>query len=693
MTRHIGADLLKRLVVAENLSVGAPVTTDRIKCFQNCGGFVLTTTGKDLATLSFFQRSIQKVANLFLHLDARTEESLKIYELLLSFCSVSAMRTPVCSSILSTPVSTGRAVTPFWIIAKTAKMTFTEAMTPDVPISACRLMRFLLKEVFDCGKKISEFLQISVVSEIVVSCVGGLQEFEGPLLTERCQLLTEGLRIAEVAALDDDIRPELLSVVSSGLCSKIFNDQIMMNPITHQLQTSTAPENIPEWSLNGTEIILELIKVLATLKDFSKLHKDLYWRTLKDERLIPFIAFAIANGSDDMVSNALLLYNHCKQVPEFQSSWLGSLISSWTKSNRIAYADYKRLNGSCSNLNESFGMKGMERMQFGSEEFSNISIEDFLGKVKQGMAVNGKDARLSQIVGVFEKKLSMMESREKELETLISIKDHALAQNDRQRFSNGSSGTELNSLKTAIAILENSLGEEKLRNKEIRALNDKLTEQIDAAKTQAEIAIERSDHLQKEKLQLTELLQTQQTENVEERKIQHILRLKFDDMTEKFTTTSKTLFEAEEQVAKLNVLLMQATEATEARSKVENAKLNQLEKSVTENEQKLTSLKEERNKIQLEKNKLECLLKGIRMLTCRREGKEQRARLPPLHQRLEDLKTGGGSKPSQLRIEQNQRRTKEKRSFETADDGDDEQHVRTGRSGRTKNSLRKRVGD
>lgn len=35
------------------------------------------------------------------------------------------------------------------------------------------------------------------------------------------------------------------------------------------------------YSVDGVAIVLELLRVLAALKDYSKLHKDLYWKLLK----------------------------------------------------------------------------------------------------------------------------------------------------------------------------------------------------------------------------------------------------------------------------------------------------------------------------------------------------------------------------------------------------------------------------
>ena len=69
--------------------------------------------------------------------------------------------------------------------------------------------------------------------------------------------------------------------------------------------------------MHGVGIPLQLLRLLASLKDHSKMHKDLYWRSLKDERLIPFIAIAIVRGEPGMVHDAMLIYNHCAQVQEF----------------------------------------------------------------------------------------------------------------------------------------------------------------------------------------------------------------------------------------------------------------------------------------------------------------------------------------------------------------------------------------
>lgn len=71
-------------------------------------------------------------------------------------------------------------------------------------------------------------------------------------------------------------------------------------------------------STYGVTIPLELLKLLASVKDFNKAHKELYWKSLKDERLIPFLAYSIAYGDNSTVYNALTIVNHTAQIQNFR---------------------------------------------------------------------------------------------------------------------------------------------------------------------------------------------------------------------------------------------------------------------------------------------------------------------------------------------------------------------------------------
>lgn len=76
-------------------------------------------------------------------------------------------------------------------------------------------------------------------------------------------------------------------------------------------------QDVPEWSKYAVSIPIELIKLLAILKDHSRLHKDLYWRLLEEDRLLPFIACALIRGTPDQIESALSLIPQCAQNQRF----------------------------------------------------------------------------------------------------------------------------------------------------------------------------------------------------------------------------------------------------------------------------------------------------------------------------------------------------------------------------------------
>jgi len=118
----------------------------------------------------------------------------------------------------------------------------------------------------------------------------------------------------QVVANDEDVRSELLEVLNAPLCAHINESQLITNPIVNLIteigdggastsatifQQSIDRFSFPEWrqaiyytksvirvaivyiSSYGVNIPLRLLRLLASLKDHCKSHKDLYWRSIK----------------------------------------------------------------------------------------------------------------------------------------------------------------------------------------------------------------------------------------------------------------------------------------------------------------------------------------------------------------------------------------------------------------------------
>ncbi|VDD92387.1 unnamed protein product [Enterobius vermicularis] len=450
MTRHIAVDLLKRLVLSDVSSTPA-----------------ITTTGKDLINYSYFENSIQSVAGLLAQMDSRSEESLKIYDVFLSFCSLPQMSKPTALAILKCPATEQRLTTPVLSVYNTARLSFEEAITPEVPLNAMRLLRCLLKEAIDNGNHVQEFVPIEHLMQLIENSLKTPIETSSDVVSDQCRRITEGLRLAEskfivvlsAVSADDDVRADILDVVTAPLCAHIVESQMISNPVIVYMGRPPVQrtELLPAWSIDGVTIVLELSRVLAALKDYSKCHKDQYWKLLKDDRLVAFIAYAIACGKHEMTYRALQLYTHCAQVQAFPTKWLGDLIASCGDDRNIYSLSASKNPAFARTISEhQINGHGDDSLSSGRKtpEFfsqpdpdSLKQLDDLLLRMKNGMDL--KDSRVSQIINVFEKKIHLMKMRERELEQVIAKREDALRQTDklRQLYSNRDNEAEVLSSK------------------------------------------------------------------------------------------------------------------------------------------------------------------------------------------------------------------------------------------------------
>lgn len=99
-------------------------------------------------------------------------------------------------------------------------------------------------------------------------------------------LIRESNTKSSILALagDKDVNEKLKTILTVTLCAHINESQLVSNNSVVYLCSPSAVHSqqvVPEWSKYAVSIPIELIKLLAILKDHSRLHKDLYWRMLE----------------------------------------------------------------------------------------------------------------------------------------------------------------------------------------------------------------------------------------------------------------------------------------------------------------------------------------------------------------------------------------------------------------------------
>ncbi|VDN53332.1 unnamed protein product [Dracunculus medinensis] len=546
MTRHIAADLLKRLVVSDIPTVSS---TPQI-----------TAMGKDLTSYSFFQHSIEMLAGLFVKMDPKSEESLKIYDIFLSFCSLPQLVSPTALAVLKIPATEQRFTTPIRSICSTSQMSFIDAIVPEVPLKAIRLLRYLLQECIESGDHIQNYVPHEIILTLVEDCLKTAVETNSQYVAFQCDRINEGLRLVGVIASDDEMRSDILDVVSAPLCSHLVESQMISNPVVAFMSRPVVQriEPLAEWSANGVTTVLELLKVLADLKDYSKLHKDQYWKLLKDERLVPFVAYAVAYGDHRMICDALLLYTHCAQVHAFPTKWLSDLIASC-----VSFKSNELLTRSCDSqslqLKSDFAKD--DRIFNGSERrtpdsLSSANIEEVGSKITDDMV---KDPNISQIVSLYERKINLLKIREKELENLLARKDESLKQSERLRLVGNIDVNDnevcflvIKTLRQVIIDHEKKVIDSRalimtLRSekKELEQLYKTLKDSFDAKTTETEVLADELAKVNQEKAVLLE-------ENESEREFSMLTKARYDELKTKFDQTSSTLIEKDLECIKLS---------------------------------------------------------------------------------------------------------------------------------------------
>ncbi|CAI5441475.1 unnamed protein product [Caenorhabditis angaria] len=430
MTRQIAADLLRRLIVSDTPALSSTPT--------------LATTGQDILKYDFFDNCIQQTAALLINLDPMMEESMKIYDLFLSLCSLQILRSSVCHAILKFQPTDSRLTTPVLAIAKTASIDYRYCINSEVPLKALKLLAYLLKEIIEPNEKIHPIVPINHLINLIEDCIKTPIDPNDENVEFACRRVHLGLKLAEIVSRDEDFRPEVLNICSAHLCNQIANYQFHQNPVVLYLTKPPLQrtESLKQWSISGICIVLELCRLLAVLKDHSKMHKDQYWQLLKDDHLVPFLAYAIAFGDHETVQHAFVTYSHCTQIHAFPSNLLAEMLASCTLQRRLGIELPKNSQTSTQDVRNGLS----DRPQSAElDERSLKSLDELLKRVSiEGASL--KDAKTSDIFAAFERKISFLMARERDLEALLKAKDDQLTQSEklRMQYRGTSSGQNTN---------------------------------------------------------------------------------------------------------------------------------------------------------------------------------------------------------------------------------------------------------
>ncbi|VDN28264.1 unnamed protein product [Cylicostephanus goldi] len=170
---------------------------------------------------------------------------------------------------------------------------------------------------------------------------------------------------------------------------------------------------------------------------------------------------------------------------------------------------------------------------------SDLLLDELLRKIKNGF--NVKDAKMSDVLAAYERKILNLERRERELELLVSAKDQAILQSEKLRvqFRGGNNNeTEMSRIRSLVADCETLREKVELTNKELKLTRQLLDEKTAALQADLEQVKQERDDLA--------------VENGQERELVLAANRLTDDLKKKLELTSSALVERQNEVTTLN---------------------------------------------------------------------------------------------------------------------------------------------
>ncbi|XP_059824494.1 protein CIP2A isoform X1 [Hypanus sabinus] len=362
-----------------------------------------------------------------------SDSAAKILELLVAFCSVNSLRRILCHAVFGaseerlTAAKLKSQLKPSEPIITLIHWSSQPLENPErCSLLALVLLKELFEEIIDCTLWVTvepfmELLFPVILEQLKIPD----QSLEDALLKKKYERIARALDVLLVLCGDDTAKLQIAKVLTARNCISILEYQFTYNRMDIGYRSNITDVELCKI---GTDIVLKTLTLMSEVKQLVPNMEANFYKILQDQRLTSALSFALTSEHREYVQFALKVLFEAAPLPDFPAIMLGESIAA---------------NNACKQQNSDHVIKNIPVQQQSTNlltpkcsstaDAARSNIHELIDKLQMGAELKEqvKDVRLSDVMDVYEQKLSSLASKENRLQDLLEAKALALAQADR----------------------------------------------------------------------------------------------------------------------------------------------------------------------------------------------------------------------------------------------------------------------